>query len=91
MGSCFQAKNLEQKRQWCLELKHLILENYNAVIPDKAKELVMTLGKSRDEQKLEHEGHTHEAPSSGRKQHTAPQYLEKRRTRRKSATLLGKQ
>ena len=44
------ARNLEQKRQWCLELKRLILENYNAVIPDKAKELVMMLGKSKDEE-----------------------------------------
>ena len=45
-----QARTLEQKRRWCLQLKRLILENYAAVIPDKAKELVMMLGKSREEQ-----------------------------------------
>ena len=49
MQYTLQAKSLEQKRYWCLEIKHLILENYNAVIPAKAKELVMMLGKSKEE------------------------------------------
>ena len=40
---------LEQKRLWCQHIKTLILDNYEAVIPDKAKELVMMLGKSRYE------------------------------------------
>ena len=40
---------LEQKRLWCQHIKTLILDNYEAVIPDKAKELVMMLGRSRYE------------------------------------------
>jgi len=40
---------LEQKRLWCQHIKTLILDNYEAVIPDKAKELVMMLGMSRYE------------------------------------------
>ena len=40
---------LEQKRLWCQHIKTLILDNYEAVIPDKAKELVMMLGRSRSE------------------------------------------
>ena len=49
LSSPTQAKTLEQKRRWCQDIKKLILENYNAVIPDKAKELVMMLGKSKEE------------------------------------------
>ena len=44
-----QARSLDQKRLWCQHLKQLILDNYSAAIPEKAKELVMTLGKSREE------------------------------------------
>jgi len=40
---------LEHKRLWCQHIKTLILDNYEAVIPDKAKELVMMLGRSRYE------------------------------------------
>ena len=41
---------MEQKKRWCVELKRLILESYSTVIPDKVKQLVMTLGKSKEEQ-----------------------------------------
>jgi len=39
-----KARSLEQKRLWCNQIKKVILDNYSAVIPDKAKELVMMLG-----------------------------------------------
>lgn len=39
-----RAKNLEHKREWTLQLKRVILENYNAVIPSHARQLVMQLG-----------------------------------------------
>jgi len=39
-----QARNMEQKRLWCQQLKKSIMDNYEAVIPDKAKQLVMSLG-----------------------------------------------
>lgn len=41
-----QAKNLEQKREWTLQLKRVILENYDAVIPSHARQLVMELGQN---------------------------------------------
>ena len=47
---CLQCRNMEQKKRWCGELKRLILESYSTAIPDKVKELVMTLGKSKEEQ-----------------------------------------
>ncbi|CAH1791234.1 unnamed protein product [Owenia fusiformis] len=73
-----QAKSLEQKRRWCQEVKKAILESFKSKIPEKARELVMTLGHSKDEEaELENKD-----PS--RKQHHAPEYLEKRKSRRKS-------
>ena len=39
-----QARNIEQKRLWCQQLKKSIIDNYEVVIPDKAKQLVMSLG-----------------------------------------------
>ncbi|CAG2064447.1 unnamed protein product, partial [Timema podura] len=46
-----QARNLEQKREWTLQLKRVILENYNAVIPSHARQLVMELGQNRTDGK----------------------------------------
>lgn len=47
---CFhQARNLEQKREWTLQIKRVILENYNAVIPSHARQLVLQLGQTQPE------------------------------------------
>ena len=35
---------MDQKRLWCQQLKKSIIDNYEAVIPDKAKQLVMSVG-----------------------------------------------
>ncbi|XP_035670436.1 pleckstrin homology domain-containing family G member 1-like isoform X4 [Branchiostoma floridae] len=43
----FQAKTLEQKRLWTKQLKTLILENLNAVIPTSARKAIMELGNER--------------------------------------------
>ncbi|KAJ8308909.1 hypothetical protein KUTeg_013783 [Tegillarca granosa] len=78
-----QARNLEQKRKWCQEIKRLILESYKEKIPEKVKGLVMQLGKSKDEDSVKGE--------EGKKihHHTAPEYLERRhRMRRKSGGTL---
>lgn len=47
----FQARNLEQKREWTLQIKRVILENYNAVIPSHARQLVLQLGQTQQEGK----------------------------------------
>ncbi|KAK7078250.1 Pleckstrin y domain-containing G member 1 [Halocaridina rubra] len=78
-----EARNLEQKREWTLQLKRVILENYSANIPAHARQLVMELGQSKPEDLL-----MCEARSSGRRAHHAPEYLEKRkvdRERRRSS------
>ncbi|XP_012276960.1 uncharacterized protein LOC105697841 isoform X2 [Orussus abietinus] len=79
-----QARNLEQKREWTLQIKRVILENYNAVIPSHARQLVMQLGQTPPEE----DGVVDKGLA--KKQHSAPpEYLEKRkqdRERRRSET-----
>ncbi|XP_076396774.1 guanine nucleotide exchange factor in mesoderm isoform X2 [Megachile rotundata] len=79
-----QARNLEQKREWTLQIKRVMLENYNAEIPMHARQLVLQLGQTQPEDDaLADRG-------SAKKQHsTPPEYLEKRkqeRERRRSET-----
>ncbi|XP_054282054.1 uncharacterized protein LOC128999515 isoform X2 [Macrosteles quadrilineatus] len=79
-----QARNLEQKREWSLQLKRVILENYNAVIPSHARQLVMQLGQNRtDDEILAEKG-------TPKRQHSAPEYLEKRKQERERGTDRGR-
>lgn len=39
-----RAGTPKQKRDWTLQIKRVILENYSAVIPNHARQLVMQLG-----------------------------------------------
>lgn len=39
-----RARNQEHKREWTLQLKRVIIENYSAVIPNHARQLVLQLG-----------------------------------------------
>ncbi|CAG2105283.1 unnamed protein product [Medioppia subpectinata] len=78
----FQARNLEHKREWCLLLKRVILENYDVVIPSHAKQIVMQLGQTANG------GHTdsHKTHTNSKRTLSAPEYLERRKqeNRRKS-------
>lgn len=76
----FQTRNLEQKREWCLQLKRVILENYNAVIPSHARQLVMELGQNRqDDGSIE--------KSTSRRLLSAPEYLERRKNERRKSEI----
>ncbi|CAC5403608.1 Pleckstrin homology domain-containing family G member 1,Pleckstrin homology domain-containing family G member 3 [Mytilus coruscus] len=80
-----QARNLDQKRKWCQEIKRLIIESFKGKIPEKVKGLVMQLGKSREEEAAKYST----VDSRRISHHTAPEYLERRqRMRRKSGTIL---
>lgn len=46
VSTCTQARSLEQKREWCLQLKRAIIESFSAVIPSHAKQLVLELGQN---------------------------------------------
>lgn len=39
-----RARSPQHKREWTLQIKRVILENYSAVIPNHARQLVMQLG-----------------------------------------------
>ena len=48
-----QARNLDQKRKWCREIKRLMLESYSSKIPENVKDLIIQkLGKSKEEEGL---------------------------------------
>lgn len=78
---CFQARSLEQKRQWCLQLKRAIIDSFSAVIPSHAKQLVLELGQN-DRALLRDRG-------PAKKALAPPEYLKRRRyDRRKSESSL---
>ncbi|KAK0173907.1 hypothetical protein PV328_007044 [Microctonus aethiopoides] len=69
-----QARNLEQKREWTLQIKRVMLENYNAVIPSHARQLVLQLGQTH------HDDETTSDRGSMKKQYSSPpEYLERRK------------
>ncbi|KAF0288365.1 Pleckstrin y domain-containing family G member 1 [Amphibalanus amphitrite] len=74
-----QARSMEQKRDWALQLKRAILESYNAVIPFHARELVMQLGQDKAG------GDQVRRNSSSKRQHSAPEYLERRRAYKRAS------
>ncbi|CAG2161482.1 unnamed protein product [Oppiella nova] len=78
----FQARNLEHKREWCLLLKRVILENYDVVIPSHAKQIVMQLGQTANSAN----GPPEKAHTNSKRTLSAPEYLERRKqeNRRKS-------
>lgn len=77
----FQARSLEQKREWCLQLKRAIIESFSAVIPSHAKQLVLELGQN-DRALLRDRG-------PAKKALAPPEYLKRRRyDRRKSESSL---
>ncbi|KAK5640520.1 hypothetical protein RI129_011331 [Pyrocoelia pectoralis] len=70
-----RARSPQHKREWTLQLKRVILENYSAVIPSHARQLVMQLGQNVPEISED---------TSPLKQHSTPQYLERRSRVRKT-------
>ncbi|XP_051154937.1 uncharacterized protein LOC127277673 isoform X2 [Leptopilina boulardi] len=80
-----QARNLEQKREWTLQIKSVILENYNAVIPSHARQLVLQIGQRQSEEDCS----TIDKVLAKKQYSSPPEYLEKRkqeRERRRSET-----
>ena len=73
----FQAKNLDQKREWCLLLKNVILESYQA-IPTHAKQIIRSLGQKSSLNSVEIK-HKVSFPVHLNRKLSAPEYLEKTR------------
>ncbi|XP_030746496.1 pleckstrin homology domain-containing family G member 2-like isoform X2 [Sitophilus oryzae] len=80
-----RARSTHHKREWTLQIKRVILENYSAVIPNHARQLVMQLGQDVTETEDASEKWSplkHNSPT--------PHYLE-RRSRRKTQELMKDQ
>ncbi|XP_049819706.1 pleckstrin homology domain-containing family G member 1 isoform X3 [Aethina tumida] len=83
LQSTLVARSLSNKREWCMQIKRVILENFDAKIPSHARELVMELGQDV------HENGT-DSPNdkwSTYKPYSTPDYLERRSRVRKSRNL----
>jgi hypothetical protein len=39
----FQADNLDKKRDWCLQMKEVIIKSFSVKIPDHVRDLLMSL------------------------------------------------
>ncbi|CAH1125212.1 unnamed protein product [Ceutorhynchus assimilis] len=74
-----RARSVHYKREWTMQIKRAILENYSAVIPNHARQLVMQLG-----QDVTETDDTSEKWLPLKHNSTTPHYLEKRTRVRKT-------
>lgn len=65
----FQAKNLEQKRDWCIQMKDVIIKSFQVKIPNHVKDILMSLTSNTETS----------AKTSGGKLVKVPDYLQKKR------------
>lgn len=42
----FQARNMEKKRDWCLQMKEVMIKSYEVKIPMHVRDILMSLTKS---------------------------------------------
>ncbi|XP_045461885.1 pleckstrin homology domain-containing family G member 3 isoform X2 [Harmonia axyridis] len=80
-----RARSPQHKREWTLQIKRVILENYSAVIPNHARQLVMQLGQDISEIEETEEKWTPLKHSSN-----TPHYLERRSRIRKTVDPSGR-
>ncbi|XP_050517497.1 uncharacterized protein LOC126892103 isoform X1 [Diabrotica virgifera virgifera] len=79
LQSTLKARSPQHKREWTLQIKRVILENYSAVIPNHARQLVLQLG-----QDLHETEDVNNDKWSPLKQNSTPHYLERRSRVRKT-------
>lgn len=75
----FQADNLEKKRDWCLQMKEVIIKSFEVKIPTHVRDLLMSLTKSNaaDVNAPPAKASTSDAAKAIR----APNYLDKKRSK----------
>ncbi|UMM35728.1 hypothetical protein L5515_008216 [Caenorhabditis briggsae] len=71
----FLASSMEQKRAWMQELKRMMLDHYSVEIPEKTKQLMLSI----DNTKVVPFGRPEFAEVSMKNHKKVPKYLEKRR------------
>ncbi|KAG5897855.1 hypothetical protein JTB14_024889 [Gonioctena quinquepunctata] len=79
LQSTLKARSPQHKRDWTLQIKRVILENYSAVIPNHARQLVLQLGQDLNETE-----DTNNDKWSPLRQFSTPHYLERRSRVRKT-------
>nr|CAI5821528.1 unnamed protein product [Callosobruchus analis] len=79
LQSTLKARSLQHKREWTLQIKRAILENYTSVIPNRVRQLVLQLGQDLNEKDAEIT-----EKWSPLKPSTTPHYLERRSRMRKT-------
>lgn len=67
----FQAKNLDKKRDWCIQMKEVIIKSFQVKIPIHVKDILMSLTSNSD---------SITKSSSGKMAVRAPDYLQRKRT-----------
>ena len=75
----FLASSMEQKRTWMQELKRMMLDHYSIEIPEKTKQLMLSI----DNTKVVPFGRPEFAEVSMKNYKKVPIYLEKRRERKR--------
>lgn len=70
----FQAKNLDKKRDWCLQMKEVIIKSFEVEIPVHVRDIVMSLTKSNTA-----DTSSKSSSSETTRALRAPNYLDKKR------------
>lgn len=76
----FQARNMDKKRDWCLQMKEVIIKSFEVKIPIHVRELLMSLTKSSDDS-------TSTESSETTRSLRAPNYLEKKKTKQEKVMI----
>lgn len=84
----FQANNLEKKRDWCLQMKEVIIKSFEVKIPVHVRDLLMSLTKTNTATTTNPKGTSNsKKSSSSEKALRAPDYLEKKRSKQQQDKL----
>lgn len=75
----FQADNLEKKRDWCLQMKEVIIKSFEVKIPAHVRDLLMSLTKGNAGDSNASISKT--SPSEAAKAIRAPNYLDRKRNK----------
>lgn len=81
----FQADNLDKKRDWCLQMKEVIIKSFEVKIPTHVRDLLMSLTKGNNASDANPSTASPKSSSmsssEAAKAIRAPDYLEKKRNK----------
>lgn len=78
----FQAKNLDKKRDWCLQMKEVIIKSFEVKIPVHVRDILMSLTNAGNQAEPSNGGASNKSSSEGGSRAIrAPNYLQRKRSR----------